>query len=750
MDNITLKASLRDVRYCKNGFSVCGFTAQRGNGTVFPKEIYSCGPTVIFTAIGNIQEAEPGMKFSLTGNWEKGKQANEKVFKVVESSIVLPETESEIVSFITKNCKGVGKKVAQSLVQMYGLETITICANDSTRMSEDFPKLSNKKINTISAAFKRVLIENDFRKLLNGAEIPSEYITKIVASHGLQTIEIAKNNPYLFQDSIGLLGADRIAQACGEALNSSRRVRNFILFSLGVAGNKMGSLCVDKNTLYQTLKPYLMDVSNSDIANAFNELKESYEIVVQGNWVYSKSDFIVERNLGKSISAIAKEAPSYEAEIKKAFVEWKSENSIELSEKQSEAVLNLKHKISIITGGPGTGKTTVLKAIMDVYEKVFPKEEILLMAPTGLAAKRMKESTKRFADTIHSSCGLVPAETDSGFAVGDEFDGIEAGFIGIDESSMIGTHLFDFAINAIKLRPNTRIVILGDVDQLPPVSRGNVLNDLIKCGVIKTTFLDCNFRQGKTSSITDASIKIRENRAFENNNCNLIFDNELKFISCVHQDLKKEADTIMNEILNSYLSSVALYGIKNTIILTPTHYDKGNVAGYLSQDAVNKVIQERLNPESDDKEFVKLGNRIFREGDRVIQKKNTVNVVNGDLGTILKIFTNADAERAFLIQFDSLSEEIEYTMDDVKNLELAYAITVHSSQGCEFQSCILPVSNSYSVMLTKSLYYTAITRAKKQAIIIGNQSALKRALINNKPNDRVSFLGLRILKGSKS
>lgn len=216
---------------------------------------------------------------------------------------------------------------------------------------------------------------------------------------------------------------------------------------------------------------------------------------------------------------------------------------------------------------------------MDVYHKVFKQDPILLMAPTGLAAKRMTDSTHMAADTIHHACGLVPANSASGFSPAKDCT-IRPGFIGIDEMSMVGTHLFGFAMDAIPNRENTRIVLLGDVDQLSPVARGDALRDLIQCGLVKTTVLDCNYRQGADSAITDAAIKIREDRAFLQNACDFRFGEQLLFTDCKRDDLREEADAVIEAVVQQYLDGVAQFGVKGTIVLTPTHFDRGTPAGY--------------------------------------------------------------------------------------------------------------------------------------------------------------------------
>ena len=501
-------------------------------------------------------------------------------------------------------------------------------------------------------------------------------------------------------------------------------------------------MCAEESAILARMAAFTPQVSAERQKEALDSVAKAYSVIKQGKYYYDKDDFLAERKMSAKIVELASAKPVKEREIEDAFIKWQKVNSIILSPRQAEAVRNLKYRISIVTGGPGTGKTTCLRAIMDVYHMVWPDEHILLMAPTGLAAKRMAESTGMNSSTIHKACGLIPANNSSGFTA--QGDCTICGFIGIDEMSMVGEHLFAYAIDAVLSSPSTRIVLLGDTDQLAPVARGDVLRDLIKCGVIKTVRLDVNYRQGSTSTITDASIKIRENRAYTGNTRNLMFDDEFRFVPVAEKDKEKEANEIMNHIVDEYLNGVSKYGMEGTIVLTPTHYDKGTPSGYLCKNRVNAAIQAIVNPKTDDKLCVEIGKQLFMVGDRIIQRKNTEQVINGDLGTIQSI-AQLESDVAVEIYFDSKGETLVYNNEDMKDIELAYAITVHSSQGCEFPCCIIPVSMTYGVMLTKPLYYTGITRAKKKLVMIGDEEALKYALQNFRKQTRKSLLGPRII-----
>lgn len=682
------------------------------------------------------------ISFRLEGHWAPdSKEENEKIFVAEKATEILPETESEVCKFLMRNCSSLGKTMANHIVERFGMNTLDVCAHHCKQLF-DIPRIDDKVIAKLNDACLSALVRADVLKLLQGVDVSPSAINTLVETYGNETIHVLENNPYKPVPILGFAVMDQIALAMGEPVDSERRMTCATIEALHIACQKTGSMCAEESAILARMAALTPQVSAERQKESLDDVAKVYAIVKQGKYYYDKDDFLAERKMSAKIVELASAEPIKEREIEDAFIKWQKENAIILSPRQAEAVRNLKYRISIVTGGPGTGKTTCLRAIMDVYHMVWPEEHILLMAPTGLAAKRMAESTGTNSSTIHKACGLVPANNPSGFTA--QGDCTICGFIGIDEMSMVGEHLFAYAIDAVLSSPSTRIVLLGDTDQLAPVARGDVLRDLIKCGVIKTVRLDVNYRQGSTSTITDASIKIRENRAYTGDTRNLVFDNEFRFIPVVNKDKEKEANEIMNHIVEEYLNGVSKYGMEGTIVLTPTHYDKGTPSGYLCKNRVNAAIQAIVNPKTDDKLCVEIGKQLFMVGDRIIQRKNTEQVINGDLGTIQSI-AQLESDVAVEIYFDSKGETLVYNNEDMKDIELAYAITVHSSQGCEFPCCIIPVSMTYGVMLTKPLYYTGITRAKKKLVMIGDEEALKYALQNFRKQTRKSLLGPRII-----
>lgn len=745
LNKCNVKRVLKAVPTSTN-YACCIFTTcVKGQEDMFPPEVRRYGGmTAEFKATSQHIPVEllKKISFRLEGHWTTdSKEENEKIFIAEKATEILPETESEVCKFLMRNCSSLGKTMANHIVERFGMNTLDVCAHHCKQLF-DIPRIDDKVIAKLNDACLSALVRADVLKLLQGVDVSPSAINTLVETYGNETIHVLENNPYKPVPILGFAVMDQIALAMGEPVDSERRMTCATIEALHIACQKTGSMCAEESAILARMAALTPQVSAERQKESLDDVAKVYAIVKQGKYYYDKDDFLAERKMSAKIVELASAEPIKEREIEDAFIKWQKENAIILSPRQAEAVRNLKYRISIVTGGPGTGKTTCLRAIMDVYHMVWPEEHILLMAPTGLAAKRMAESTGMNSSTIHKACGLVPANNPSGFTA--QGDCTICGFIGIDEMSMVGEHLFAYAIDAVLSSPSTRIVLLGDTDQLAPVARGDVLRDLIKCGVIKTVRLDVNYRQGSTSTITDASIKIRENRAYTGNTRNLMFDDEFRFVPVAEKDKEKEANEIMNHIVDEYLNGVSKYGMEGTIVLTPTHYDKGTPSGYLCKNRVNAAIQAIVNPKTDDKLCVEIGKQLFMVGDRIIQRKNTEQVINGDLGTIQSI-AQLESDVAVEIYFDSKGETLVYNNEDMKDIELAYAITMHSSQGCEFPCCIIPVSMTYGVMLTKPLYYTGITRAKKKLVMIGDEEALKYALQNFRKQTRKSLLGPRII-----
>ena len=381
--------------------------------------------------------------------------------------------------------------------------------------------------------------------------LPDYQIDAIADEYGAEALNVIKEKPYKLITLLPFQTCDKIGLAMGVSPNARRRYVAALVEAQKQLCRQNNTVCVREDLLVAEAYKLLNHHNDELMKMSVKLLVDNYRFIrfgssKSGNWIYSKDDYTVERNLARKLAAFIKRGPSKQKEIDAALAKWKKNSPIQLSEKQEEAVRNLAYPISIVTGGPGTGKSTTLRACLEVYKEAFKKNAtILCMAPTGRASKRMAECTGLPAQTIHSACALVPSKAAGGFTAQDDCK-ISENLIAIDEMSMVGIHLFDFVMNAIENEPNKKIILLGDVDQLPSVTPGNVLFDLIKCNQIKYTVLDRNYRQGSNSTIADAAY------AINNGMSNLPTDETFQFIDCHNPDSEKETEDISNIIIQKY------------------------------------------------------------------------------------------------------------------------------------------------------------------------------------------------------
>lgn len=389
----------------------------------------------------------------------------------------------------------------------------------------------------------------------------------------------------------------------------------------------------------------------------------------------------------------------------------------------NELVMAFKSNLSIITGSPGTGKTTVLKAIIEVFKALNPNGKIKLAAPTGRASRRMAESTGQDdASTLHSLLGLQGE--DGYFNKNKEFEPIDADLIIVDESSMIDMWLARQFF--VRVKSTTRVVLVGDIDQLQSVGAGDVFRELINCGLIPVTVLDQIFRQEAGSRIAINA------KAINNDQTKLSYGDDFCFYKCQTQD---QAADIIQRV---FCDLVKVHGIENVQILSPNR-KKGSAA----TNQLNPTIREMVNPYSGGLPDLKVGSNYFRVGDKVMQNKNNAKASNGDIGFIRDISTNEENETVITIEF-AADRKVEYLMEDMKHIELAYATTVHKAMGSEYDIVIMPVIKSHFNMLKRNLVYTGITRAKHKVILIGQIGMLCMAIHKNETGNRNTALGERI------
>ena len=572
---------------------------------------------------------------------------------------------------------------------------------------------------------------------------------KIYKKFGADSINKVSTNPYILNEEIsgiGFLTADKIAKEFGVEDTSSFRIQSGIRYVLNNF-SAMGNTYMPKDKLIQECQKVLAvsrDIVEENIYNCVLEEKLKIEKIKDIEAVYSLPYYYCELGVtNKIITLCIENFQTINTDVEFEVSTFEKKNNIKFAPSQKEAILGaFENGIEIITGGPGTGKTTIIKCIIEIYENSGMK--VLLAAPTGRAAKRMSESTGREAKTIHRLLEMGVSDDENSFFGKGEGEPLEADVIIIDEASMIDIMLMNSLLKAIKL--GTRVIIVGDVDQLPSVGPGNVLRDLINSKFINVVRLKEIFRQGKESMIIVNAHKI--------NNGEMPYLN--KKGGDFFFDARDEVENILSTILDLVNRRLPSFNSKwskiwDIQVLSPTR------KGLLGVDNLNNEIQAILNPSSKDKKEKQVRDIVFREGDKVMQIKNNyslewhriggdgenkgVGVFNGDMGYIETI----DEERKVLsVVFDD-ERRVIYEFMFLDELELAYAITIHKSQGSEFKVVVMPTFMGSAFLMNRNILYTGITRAKELVVVVGNQRSLQYMVNNTNNMERYSSLKERIM-----
>ena len=572
---------------------------------------------------------------------------------------------------------------------------------------------------------------------------------KIYKKFGGDAQNIVSENPYILSDEIsgiGFLTSDRIAKSLGIEPISDFRIQSGIKYVLN-SFSGLGNTYMPKDKLINEAQRVLSvdkELIEVNIYNSVLEGKIKIEKINEIEAVYSLPYYFCELGVTNKIITLSIENfQTINSDITFEISSFERKNNIVFADSQKEAILGaFENGIEIITGGPGTGKTTIIKCIIEIYENNGMK--VLLGAPTGRAAKRMTESTGREAKTIHRLLEMGVSDNENSFFGRGEGEPLEGDVIIVDEASMIDIMLMNSLLKAIKL--GTRLIIVGDADQLPSVGPGNVLRDLIDSEFIKVVRLKDIFRQGKESMIITNAHRINNGELpyLNKKGGDFFFDN------------RESNEEILETILDLVNRRLPLFNskwnkIRDFQVLSPTR------KGILGVDNLNNELQSILNPPSKDKKERKFKDSVFREGDKVMQTKNNyslkwnringygdnegVGIFNGDMGFIESI---SEENRTVTVVFDD-ERRIVYDNLYVEELELAYAITIHKSQGSEFKVIITPAFMGSAFLMNRNILYTGITRAKELVVVVGNQRALKYMVDNTNSMERYSSLKERIL-----
>ncbi len=664
----------------------------------------SAGNTVTqVKAVGYCLPIADNLRYELQGHWSKNPKHGVQ-FEVENYDEVITPTKEGIIAYLSSGqIKGIGPKMAEKIYDAFGLTALDVLDKEPERLLA-ISGISTAKLKKICDSYLANRGARDVVAFLTPHGITPNRAVKLYKEYGDRAMDIVKNHPYQLCEiaGIGFKTADRIAMSMGFDQLSVERVDEGILYALTDAEGK-GHLCMEKHAFIKACLKVLdtPQLTEEMVANRAARLVYSGKLVsYQGN-VYRSKTAYAESNLAELLSRQLRSARSHSyGDLDAALDAEELRMKVKFAPEQREAVkMALTQGVSVITGGPGTGKSMILRAILDIYRRHNPGKEICLCAPTGRAARRMEQATGLGASTVHKALGLLAGE-DGDYG---EPQALDADIILVDEVSMMDIYLAGRLLEAVKSR--AQVVLIGDSDQLPSVGPGAVLSEMIASERIPVVRLDKVFRQNDGSRIAVNAKLIRHG------NLSLEYGNDFRFV-----DSANLSDSA-SRIAELYMQEVARYGVDNVAMLSP--YRQKTETGV---NALNEMLRELVNPPDEGKPEVVCGKRKFRVGDKVMQVKNFEDVSNGDIGYIRNIFKFGD-ETTVCVDFGD-GRNMEYDSSELDMLDLGYASTIHKAQGAEYQSVIINLQCAHHIMLTRPLIYTAITRGKDRVIIVGERRAL--------------------------
>ncbi|MFC3041625.1 ATP-dependent RecD-like DNA helicase [Virgibacillus xinjiangensis] len=687
---------------------------------------------------GNIYGVEKGETVTVRGIWENHPKYGEQL--AVESwERPIPQTEEQILALLTSSLvKGCGKKQAEEIVQKFGGKALEVISDERESCLLGIRGIGKKRAKKIvDSVISTYEVQRIVSELLVYG-ITANMALRAYREYGANTVATLKRNPYKLTelDLVGFQKADEIARRIGIMPTSGYRIEACLQYVLQRRCMDSGHTYIPKEELLEETEKALNHQSEPSQMVSMDELEDSLMcleeklIVNEDECIYPKFLYQQEEKLSRKLSKMrgsryGRGMPECDRQMEK----YQRKNQMILAEKQREAIKQLfREQILILTGGPGTGKTTVVKAMIDIYQKMYPKDSISLAAPTGRASRKLSEITGHEASTIHRLIGYRQGERPEY----NKDNKLPCKLLVLDEMSMVDVSLASYLFQA--LDPDTKVLMVGDIDQLPSVSPGNVLRDMIHAG-IPTVRLTEVFRQAQESQIINNAHRINQGKS-------ILFDKEKgDFFFLLQEDPGKIAE-LMVKSAKRFMEMG--YSLSDILLLSPMR--KGP-AGTI---ALNEQLREALNPRSPEKLEWKVGKRLFRKGDKVVQIQTNYDkqVFNGDMG-IIQSFTfergdNGDPVELMEVNFDG--NVVSYAKNDVKELELGYAITIHKSQGGEAPIVIMPVTASHYVMLARNLIYTGMTRAREKVVFIGTDKAMNIAIQNNQIAKRNSSLAERLVR----
>ncbi len=709
------------------------FTNEENGYTIARVKIY--GRQDLVTVVGYLMSPTPGEILNMRGEWVNHPKFGEQ-FKVTEYKTAIPATVFGIQKYLGSGLiKGLGPVIACRIVKKFGEKTLDVIEKDIEKLSM-VEGIGKKRIAMIQNAWEEQKEIRDVMLFLQSHGVGSGYATKIFKQYGNRSVAVVKENPYrLAMDifGIGFVIADSIAEKLGVPKDSPLRVEAGILYVLHQLSDE-GHVFYPYEFLVRKSRETL-GVERDAIVNALGSLAINKQIVLEdlnesidefkqnNKGVYLAKFHLCETSIAERLKTLFAAPKSIRSVNAENALEWIQERlDIRLAENQAKAVrCALENKIMVITGGPGTGKTTIINAILKIFSEL--KIKILLAAPTGRAAKRMSEATGHEAKTIHRL--LEYSFTKGGFQKNEEKP-LTCDLLILDEVSMIDTVLMHHLTKAIPAFAT--VILVGDINQLPSVGAGNILNDIIASNVIPVVALKEIFRQARESRIIVNAHKINNGilPTFEDH----VPENDFFFIQ--QEDPEKVLEIILELIKERIPKRFGLDSVDDIQVLTPMH------KGVVGAGNLNTELQKSLNPSQVE---ISRGNRNFRINDKVMQIRNNYDkeVFNGDIGRIVGVLPD---ENEITVLFDG--RNVTYEFYELDELVLAYAVSVHKSQGSEYPAVVIPVLPQHYILLQRNLIYTAVTRGRNLVVMVGTLKALAMGIQNDKTQKRFTYLRHRL------
>lgn len=717
-----LEGHIAKIKFPKPG-------TQSKDNTYLIADFIVAGRTAPVTIKGNLPNVKAGEKLKLSGQWVKHETYGDQ-FNISSYESTLPVTKDGIIRFLGSGLiKGIGPARAKKIVDKFGLETLAIIENDIIKLL-DIEGIGDKWLASIQESFREQKEAREYMPALQSLGITPAYCARVYKKYGKESVNLIRENPYRLTDisGIGFRKADDIAMKIGIQKESAIRAEAGVLFVLNEMAGE-GHVYYPKSELVKACLKSL-EINNTIIIQAIEKLtkegKLCAELIHDGTFlgkddaVYLSMYYHAEKGIAAKLKQLLAYPKTLMLDAEARIEEIKKEIEIPLTAEQVDAMRGvLENNVMVLTGGPGTGKSESTKAIIRLFNN------IVLMAPTGRAAKRMQEATGHTATTIHRALEYEPIK--GGFAR-DEKNPLNADLIIVDEATMMGCILSYQLLKAIK--PGATLLYIGDIDQLPSVDAGNTLKDMISSGVIKTVRLTQIHRQAASSMIITACHAIREKRMpafFRTEGKQDLFFFEIS----ESEDAIKKVVSLVSKDIPEQMGYDAVNDIQ---VLTPIH------KGPLGTMNLNMELQKVLNPNST--KTVTIGKFTFKLGDKILQNKNNrkKDVYNGDIGVISKI----DEEgQELTVMFDDRAVTYDYSeVSEIQNL--AYVITPHKAQGSQYPVVIIIITTNHYIMLQNNEFYTALSRAKSLAMFVGTKKALAIAIKNNKSHLRYSMLPERL------